>query len=91
MPTASQLVRQLPAHLLDDQVFRTKYATWTSAETRDRAAERVARLLDTVAEYLSDGSSRMSGELRLIQVVLDNWAANHNAVHGTPNHSAACC
>ena len=72
----AELVRQLPAHLLDGQVFRTKYATWTSTETRDRAAERVARLLDTVAEYLSDGSSRPSGELRLIQVVLDNLAAD---------------
>ncbi len=72
----AELVRNDPGRMLDGQVFRTKYATWTSEDTRDRMAEGVARLLDTVAEYLSDPSARGFGQLRLIQVVLDNLASD---------------
>jgi hypothetical protein len=74
--TIAELVREMPVHLLDDHVFRTKYLSWSSGETRARVAERIARLLDTVAEYLADPSARSSGSLKLIQVTLDNLEAD---------------
>jgi hypothetical protein len=72
----AELMGALPMVLMDGHVFRTRYSTWTAAENRDRVVERTARLLETVSEYLADPRARPVGELRLIQVTLDNLVAD---------------
>lgn len=65
------LVRAHPALLLDGAVFSTTWSTWSDQAARDRQVDRLARLLDTVGEFLANPGGTTRLELAMTRLTLD--------------------
>ncbi|MFC9500044.1 ATP-binding protein [Streptomyces sp. NPDC056982] len=67
----AELVRARPDLLLDGGVFTSTYSSWSDEATRERQASRVARLLDTVAEFIASKSIKGRLELSSTRLTLE--------------------
>ncbi|ALG08179.1 ATP-binding protein [Kibdelosporangium phytohabitans] len=65
------LVRAQPALLLDGVVFSTTWSTWNDQDARTRPVERIARLLDTVGEFMGNTGGKTRLELAMMRLTLD--------------------
>lgn len=65
------LVKSRPDLLLDGAVFAATWSSWNDDATKDRQAARVARLLDTVGEFLTNGGTKSRLELSITRLTLD--------------------
>jgi hypothetical protein len=65
------LVRAHPALLLDGAVFSTTWSTWNDQDARTRPVERIARLLDTVGEFMGNTGGKTRLELAMMRLTLD--------------------
>lgn len=65
------LVRAHPDLLLDGAVFSTAWSTWIDQDARTRPAERIARLLDTVGEFMGNTGGKTRLELAMMRLTLD--------------------
>jgi hypothetical protein len=65
------LVRAHPALLLDGAVFSTTWSTWSDHAARNRQVERIARLLDTIGEFMANTSGKTRLELAMMRLTLE--------------------
>ena len=65
------MVRGRPDLVLDGKVFTTTWSTWTSDETKARQVERLARRIESVAEFLASTDAKSRLELAMARQILD--------------------
>lgn len=67
----ARITEVLPERMLDGQVFRTSWQSWTDERVRNRAVTRLARLLADIGEFVSASPRPHSREMQRIQLILD--------------------
>ncbi|WP_203972736.1 ATP-binding protein [Planotetraspora silvatica] len=65
------LVRGAPAAFMDGAVYSMAWASWTDEQARDRQVSHVARLLETVGEFVADASHKSRQELVMTRLAID--------------------
>lgn len=65
------MVRGRPDLVLDGSVFTTTWSTWTSDEAKARQVERLARRIESVAEFLASTDAKSRLELTMARQILD--------------------
>ena len=65
------MVRGRPDLVLDGKVFTTTWSTWTSDEAKARQVERLARRIESVAEFLASTDAKSRLELAMARLILD--------------------
>jgi hypothetical protein len=65
------LVREEPGVFLDGYVFTVSWVGWSDPEARERQVSQVARLLDTIGEFLADPGARSRLDLSLTRLSID--------------------
>ncbi|WP_234525278.1 MULTISPECIES: ATP-binding protein [unclassified Streptomyces] len=65
------LVRARPDLVLDGHVFATTWSNWSDEATKARQVGRVARLLDTIGEFLTNNGAKGRLELASTRLTLD--------------------
>jgi hypothetical protein len=68
------LVRLRPELFLDGTVFSAKWATWSDSRARARQVERLARLLETIGDFLGDTGAKSRLELAMTRLTLEMLA-----------------
>ncbi len=67
----SAMVRSRPALVLDGQVFTTTWSTWTTDDAKARQVERLARRIESVAEFLASTDAKSRLDLAMARLTLD--------------------
>ncbi|MFF7235482.1 ATP-binding protein [Streptomyces collinus] len=70
-PSIAALVKARPDLLLDGRVFATTWSNWSDEATKARQVGRVARLLDTIGEFLTNNGAKGRLELASTRLTLD--------------------
>jgi Histidine kinase-, DNA gyrase B-, and HSP90-like ATPase len=65
------LVTHEPGAFLDGAVFTTTWAGWNDPQARDRQVARVARLLESTGEFLSDPGYKSRLDLAMTRLSID--------------------
>ncbi|MGW4694342.1 ATP-binding protein [Kitasatospora cineracea] len=67
----ASLVRSRPEALLDGNVFAATWSDWNDPDAKNRQVGRIARLLETAAEFLADSGRKGRLELSITRLTLD--------------------
>jgi len=65
------MVRGRPDLVLDGSVFMTAWSTWITDEAKARQVERLARRIESVAEFLASTVAKSRLELAMTRLTLD--------------------
>jgi hypothetical protein len=65
------MVRGRPDLVLDGRVFTTAWSTWTTDEARAQQVERLARRIESLAEFLASTEAKSRLELAMTRLILD--------------------
>jgi hypothetical protein len=65
------MVRARPELVLDGRVFTTAWSTWTTDVARAQQVERLARRIESVAEFLASTEAKSRLELAMTRLILD--------------------
>ena len=65
------MVRGRPDLMLDSRVFRTVWSTWTTDQAKARQVERLARRIESLAEFLASTEAKSRLDLAMARLALD--------------------